>query len=171
MKIELKPGDLFVVATISKIASLINWGQRIWSKYDNDAFYNHAGIILDAGGSTYESLLTIDRYTLARYEGRPIYIMRHCAMTDCAFATGLAAIEKYRGCCYPFWRLPLHLIGLAKFIHWTFPVCSELVGTFLNHAGLLKSTGWGWSPDDLADLWEESKNYQLIYKGIWNGLS
>jgi hypothetical protein len=36
---------------------------------------------------------------------------------------------------------------------------------FLNKAGLFSSTGWGWSPDDLADLWEESKYYEMVFKG------
>lgn len=163
--LNLKPGDLCVVKTKSAIAGTINAAQRFLSR-DGKAEYNHALIILDKQGSTYESLLRIDHYLLSQYIGCPIWIVRHKDMTGKRFKTGFHDILKYDGKLYPAWRLPLHFLHLAQYIHWSYPVCSELVGLFLNKAGLFNSTGWGWSPDNLADLWAESKYYETIFRGI-----
>jgi hypothetical protein len=168
--IELQPGDCFVVKTDSRIAGLINWGERLKSK-DNAADYNHAGIIVSGDGTTFESLAHIAHYDIDGYKGYPLYIVRHLEMTPERFQAGYGGINKFDHCDYPWWRLFLHLAGLAKFIHWSYPVCSELVGRFLYEAGLFKSTGWGWNPDDFSDLWDESKNWKLIFKGKWDGLA
>lgn len=163
--IELKEGDLAVVKTKSMIAGAINAGQRFLSK-DGKAEYNHALLIVDENGGTYESLAKIDHYHISQYLGCPIWIVRHVAMDGEKFRKGYEAVQKYDGKLYPGWRLLLHFVGLAKFIHWSYPVCSELVGRFLYEAGLFHATGWGWSPDDLADLWRESKYYETVYKGM-----
>ncbi len=162
---NLKPGDLCVVKTNSAVAGTINAAQRFLSR-DGKAEYNHALLIVDGTGQTYESLLRIDHYNLAQYVGCPTWIVRHTGMTGPRFKAGYAGIQKYDGKLYPAWRLPLHFLRLARYIHWSYPVCSELVGLFLNRAGLFSSTGWGWSPDDLADLWIESKYYDTLFKGI-----
>lgn len=163
--LNLKPGDLCVVKTNSAIAGTINAAQRFLSR-DGKAEYNHALLIMDKTGKTYESLLRIDHYNLAQYVGCPVWIGRHKHMTRDRFKAGYQDVLQYDGKLYPFWRLPMHFLHLAQYIHWTYPVCSELVGLFLNKAGLFTSTGWGWSPDDLADLWDESKYYETIFKGI-----
>ena len=164
-KIEFKPGDMAVVKTKSAIAGAINTAQR-WLSRDGKAEYNHAFLIIDGGGNTYESLKKIDHYRLDQYAGCPIWIVRHKQMTVDRFGAGYQAVLEYDGKLYPFWRLPMHFLRVAQYIHWSFPVCSELVGLFLNKAGLFSSTGWGWSPDDLADLWAESKYYDTVFKGV-----
>jgi len=163
--LNLKPGDLCVVKTNSAIAGTINAAQRFLSR-DGKAEFNHALIIIDKKGNTFESLLKIDHYHLSRYVGCPVRILRHISMTKGCFQAGLSAVEKYDGKLYPWWRLPMHFLRIAQYIHWSYPVCSELVGVFLNKAGLFSSTGWGWSPDDLADLWRESRYYQTVFDGI-----
>lgn len=168
--IQLLPGDCAVVKTHSPIADLLIWGQRLKSK-DDKAEYNHALIVTAADGTTFESLAKIAHYGIDGYRGCPIYIARHLEMTPERFKAGYDHVKKFDQCFYPWWRLPLHLVGLAKHIHWSYPVCSELVGRFLYEAGLSRSTGWGWSPDELADLWDESKNWKLIFKGTWTGLT
>lgn len=163
-KIDLRPGDLCVVKTDSRIAGAINAAQKVLSR-DGRAEYNHALIILDKGGNTYESLKRIDHYNLAQYAGCQALIVRHKEMDLDHFGEGYRAVLKYDGKVYPWWRLPMHFLRVAQYVHWSYPVCSELVGMFLNKAGLFNSTGWGWSPDDLADLWEESKYYDTVFKG------
>jgi len=162
--LNLKPGDLCVVKTKSAIAGMVNAAQRFLSR-DGKAEYNHALIIVDGAGQTYESLLRIDHYHLAQYVGCPVWIVRHVEMTGDRFLAGYRNILKYDRKIYPAWRLPMHFLRIAQYIHWSYPVCSELVGLLLNKAGLFSSTGWGWSPDDLADLWAESKYYETIFKG------
>ena len=163
--LNLKAGDLCVVKTDSFWARSINAGQRVLSR-DGKAEYNHALLIVDGAGQTYESLLRIDHYQLSQYVGCPVWIFRHRSMTRIRFKAGYQDVLKYDGKLYPFWRLPMHFLRLAQYIHWSYPVCSELLGVFLNKAGLFTSTGWGWSPDDLADLWAESKYYETVFKGI-----
>jgi len=163
--LNLKPGDLCVVKTNSAIAGTVNAAQRFLSR-DGKAEYNHALLIVDETGKTFESLLRIDHYHLSQYVGCPVWIVRNTAMDDVRFSAGYRAVLKYDGKLYPFWRLPMHFLRLAQYIHWSYPVCSELLGVFLNKAGLFTSTGWGWSPDDLADLWGESKYYETLYKGV-----
>jgi hypothetical protein len=163
-KIELRPGDLCVVKTPSRIAGAINAGQRLLSR-DRNAEYNHALLIVDKAGNTFESLTRIDHYKLTRYDGCKAMIVRHTEMEQGRFNEGYAHVLKYDGKMYPWWRLPMHFLRVAQYVHWSYPVCSELVGLFLNKAGLFNSTGWGWSPDDLADLWDESKYYDTVFKG------
>jgi hypothetical protein len=159
--VVFKPGDCFVVNTGSKIASLINWGQKVWS-FDHKANMNHAGIIVDSDGGTFESLERIDHYNLDQYIGMPMLIIRYREMTEEKFKIGYEAILKYDGCVYPFWRFFSHLMGFARFIHWSYPVCSELVGLFLNKANLEFNTGWGTSPDYWCDWWNVNKNVDII---------
>jgi hypothetical protein len=152
--IQLQPGDCFVVKTDSKLAGLVNWGQALWS-HDNRAEFNHAGIVVKEDGTTFESLSRIGHYYLGRYAGSRILVVRYGEMIPERFWFGYGQVKRYDGKLYPFWRLPLHLVNVAKFIHWTHPVCSELVGRFLNAAGITPNTGWGTTPDDWADLWRE----------------
>ena len=163
--LNLKPGDLCVVKTNSAIAGTINTAQRFLSR-DGKAEFNHALLIVDDTGKTFESLLRIDHYNMSQYVGCPVWIVRNTEMTDVRFRFGYQAVLKYDGKLYPWWRLPMHFFHLAQYIHWSYPVCSELVGLFLNKAGLFTSTGWGWSPDELADLWAESKYYETIFRGV-----
>ncbi len=168
--INLKPGDCFVVKTHSPFAGAINWGQALWSQ-DNKAIYNHAGIVCDKDGTTFESLKKIGHYHISQYVGCPIMIVRYEEMTPDRFAAAHEAVKKYDGMLYPFWRLPLHLVNAAKLIHWTFPVCSELMGVMLNKAQITYTTGWGTTPDYWADLWREFiRNEARKVTAVFDGL-
>ncbi len=162
MKIELRNGDVFAVNTD-------NFFQRFWS-WDDESKYNHAGVIIGATGETFESLATIGRYDLSRYAGRPILIARHMEMDERRYSYGWDEVKGLEGAVYPVFRLLLHFLRLAKYIHWRYPVCSELVGKFLYGAGLWRKW-WGITPDNLADVWSISKHYEVIYEGKWNGMA
>ncbi len=157
--IELLPGDCFVVRTDSPLAGLINWGQALWSQ-DSRAEFNHSGFVVSGDGTTFESLSRLGHYDINQYRGCPILIVRYAEMTPQRFQAAYEAVKKYDGMPYPWWRFPLHLVGLAKHIHWSFPVCSELTGRMLNKAGFTDSTGWGTTPDYWADKWRELLRYE-----------
>jgi len=161
---DLRPGDYFVVRTDSLLARLIIAVQNFWAK-DGGSCFNHAGIIIDSEGNTFESLKHIDHYHISRYYGCPIMIVRYKEMTPERCAKGYAKVLEYDGMIYPWWRLPLHLLNIARFFKATFPVCSELVGLHKYYAGVSACDGWGWNPDDLADNWRINKYVDIIYEG------
>lgn len=159
----LKKGDVFAVKTNSWLAGVINFCQRVWS-WDSESKYNHAGIIIGENGETFESLGKIGRYDLSQYEGQCIIIARHKDMDEQKFNHGFLKVKDLDGAIYPVLRLLLHFMRLAKYVHWKYPVCSELVGKFLNSAGLWRKW-WGVTPDILADVWAISKYYDVVYEG------
>jgi hypothetical protein len=166
-KVILKPGDLFVVNTNSSILSrAINIAQKFWS-VDNESTYNHAGIIITQSGDTFESLWKVGRYHLSQYDGCKILIVRHNMLTAQGFQNGWDKVKNWEGCLYPVPRLLLHLLHLAKYIRWKYPVCSELAARFLNGAGL-KKYWWGITPDNLGDEWRISRYYDILYDDVFD---
>lgn len=168
MDISLTPGMEFAVNSGSALAKAINCVQKI-KAVDNESCCNHAGIIVGAQGRTFEALWKIGYSDLGAYKGCEIIIVRHTMMSERKFTEAWPEISKLDGKIYPALRLPLHLFGLAKFIHWKYPVCSELVAKFEVECGLRKNW-WGINPDHLADEWRISKHYEVIFEGIWEGL-
>jgi hypothetical protein len=162
--LKLERGMAFAVCSGSSLARAINTVQKIKS-IDNESTYNHAGLIIDTTGGTFEALLTIRRANLSAYKGCNVIIVRHKDMTDELFSKGWSEIERLEGTLYPVPRLFLHLVGLAKFIHWRYPVCSELYAKF-ECACELRRNWWGINPDNLVDEWRISKYYDVIHEGI-----
>jgi hypothetical protein len=161
---NLEPGMVFAVCSDSWLASAINWCQKVKAT-DNESEYNHAGLITSRTGTTFEALSKIGYGRLSGYKDCHIIIAKHRAMTDDLFNQGFKPIKTLDGSLYPAPRLALHLLGLAKFVHWKYPVCSELVAKFEFEAGLRKNW-WGINPDNLADEWKISKYYDVIYEGV-----
>jgi len=86
------------------------------------------------------------------------------------FRKGWDAVKGENGKIYPYWRLLLHLIGLARWIHLgSDTVCSELAEKFLINAGytmgLAKKNWWGLTPQELVDEWNISKYINIIFEG------
>jgi hypothetical protein len=163
---KLTPGDCFVVRGKTNLSYLIRVFGKFWST-DGECTYNHAGIIVDSLGKTFESLKRIGYADIDQYKGCNILIVRHKKMTPQKVQKGLNVVEKLNGTIYPWWRLGLHLFHLARFFNRSgIPVCSELVGMFENACGL-RETYWGLSPDNLADEWKISKYYKIVYDGVW----
>lgn len=168
MPVELKQGMVFAVNSNSVFAKWINFFQKV-KALDHEAVYNHAGIITSRQGRTFEALKKIGYGDIDNYAGCKIIIACHRNMTPDKYHAAWLEMEKLNGKIYPYPRLFLHLVGLAKFIHWKYPVCSELVAKFEFEAGLRKQW-WGYQPDNLADEWQISKYYEIIYEGEWEGL-
>jgi hypothetical protein len=161
---SFRPGMVFAVKSDSWLAGAINACQRIRA-VDDESTYNHAGLITDNIGTTFEALSKIGYSKLGGYTGCRVIIAQHVKMTGLRFEDAFSRIKHLDGCIYPFPRLFLHLLGLAKYVHWRYPVCSELVGKFEFEAGLRKNW-WGINPDNLADEWKISRYYDIVYEGV-----
>lgn len=166
MIVELKPGDEFVVRGKTNLSYLIRVAGTFWST-DGECTYNHAGILVNYVGVTFESQRRITYGNLNQYIGCNIMIVRHKDMTKELYDKGFATISDLNGTIYPWWRLGLHLLHLARFFNKSgIPVCSELAGMFEHGCGLRK-VFWGLTPDNLADEWRISRYYDIVYEGVW----
>lgn len=166
--IKLASGMEFAVNSGSKLARAINCVQKI-KAVDNESVYNHAGILVGEKGRTFEALWKIQFSDLDQYKGCELIIVCHKLMSQRVFDDAFPQIVKLNGKIYPAQRLFLHMVGLAKFIHWKYPVCSELVAKFDYECGFRRNW-WGINPDNLVDEWRISKHYEVIFEGIWEGL-
>jgi hypothetical protein len=153
------------------LGKAINFVQKLKS-VDNESTYGHAGIILSPQGETFESLWTIRKNHLDEYNGCKVLIGRAIWPSQDDQNKAIAkVISDHEGMRYPWWRLPLHMIGLAKFISvGIFPVCSELTVKKEIESGV---TAWGsrWAgknPDHVADAIRRWDAYEPIFEGIWN---
>jgi hypothetical protein len=166
--VELKRGDFFCVDNPGGLASCIKWIEKIKSK-DNCAEFGHCGTILDSDGNTVESLVTIRYGNINNYVSRNILIGRWNGMTNEGHALGVAAITGDIGQAYPFWRLPLFIFGLAKFVSTgKFKVCSERVALHLITAGFKAIGCWkGQNPDDIADMIRRWRDIEVVLDGVW----
>lgn len=166
MNFEIRPGDYFCVQTSGIISRMILWFQKL-KALDHESTYNHAGIIVNSDGTTFESLAKIAHYGLQGYVGHKVIIGRHCKMNVPTFLRGYHVIKKFDGYRYPAWRLLWHAFGLANVIDVIrVPVCSELVIEHARAAGLVEYDGYGWSPDNLADEMRRSKYFDIVYEGV-----
>jgi hypothetical protein len=164
--VDLKPGDLFVVQSRSKLGMLI---QEVEDHLFNDpGIYNHGAFITNVDGTILESKITYRYGNISHYIGRKILIVRHNDMTPECFEKGYVEMKKYLGSLYPVWRLPLFIMGVEKYFNHGSGVCSEMTGLFMQNCGF-KNIVYGISPDDLAELWKKDVSagkMQIIYEGI-----
>jgi len=164
-KLTLKPGYVFASHSNAFLGKAIRLVERIKSR-DNEASYNHTGIILAETGRAIEALTTIKETNFYdEYRGQKVLIVNWRYMSETGFKQGYEAIRETTGSWYPWPRFVLFLVGMAKFIHWKTPVCSELTARFLDAAGDRRNY-WGINPDDLVDEWRISKHYDVIYEGV-----
>jgi len=165
---DIRPGDVFAVYSGSWIARAINCFQWIWSR-DGSARYNHAGIILDESGRTFEALATLRTSHLDEYQDKPVIIARpERASGPKREAVLKQIIIRFESKWYPAWRLLLHIFGpLSKVSFAGRPVCSELVAFYLWQVGARHDQWAGTSPDTLVDEWRNWHGYQIVYEGKW----
>jgi len=165
--IKLQYGDVFASSNHALDAKIIDFVEKIWS-HDNEAYYNHTGIIINPDGTTLEALLTVRSQNIYRaYHGRKIIIARWKYMNHETFHLAFQGIKREIGKLYPLWRLPLHIIPpLAKYLGFGHMVCSELVAKFLYLAGARYSQYQGTNPDTLVDEWRYWRSYEIIFEGV-----
>jgi len=172
---ELQPGDEFATRNPMALGSIINIVQAA-KAIDNESQYTHTGIIIDSDGTTLEALWTVNSQNLwEAYRGDKVLVVRNINMTPELYAAGFAKIQPHIGQWYPAHRLLLHLLHVAKWIHWDRLVCSELTAKFeagcAEHLGEDKTAGFmrnyhGVNPDDLVDRWTISRYYTTVFEGV-----
>jgi hypothetical protein len=177
-EIELCRGDIVCTSFPgAMLGSLVKHRTAIWAR-DGKASYGHALIIKDVGPrvTTFEALWKIGEYDFFdRYAGQKVFVARYLQMfmdDYMPYHQGMEAVRRFDGRRYPVWRLPLHLLGLAKFLHFTeMPVCSELVALFMRAACWDKPWGWeferpyGWTPDTVHDFFRIWRRAQVVFEG------
>lgn len=163
---ELKPGDIFCTRNPMALGRAINFVQKANSE-DNQSKYSHAGIIIGPAGRTFESLWTIRKSYLIAYGGMEVLIGRNEHMTPELFEHGWKNVKRHEGQCYPFWRIPMHIIPfVSKMGSGKWPVCSELACKFLEAVDLVDY--WrGKCPDDIADMIHKWKGWSTVYEGVY----
>lgn len=164
----LEPGDFFCTTDNGTILSR---GIRWFSKFrasDDQAFYSHAGFMVNGSGRTFEALPNGYRFSnINEYSGKPLLVGRHVGMTHQQFSKAFWKIrEKYIGRKYPYFRLLVHMLpAMSKYVHFGKPVCSELC-FYLGHLAGLKDMAqyWGKTPDNLADAIHRWDVFDVIYE-------
>lgn len=168
---RVQPGDIFLTASNQLFGRGIRFVERMFS-LDRDAKYNHSGIILAGDGETLESLWTVKRQNLYRdYAGRPVLVARCNQVTQYGLEKAMQSVLSREGTFYPFLRIPLHVLGLAKWLHWKPVVCSELVVSFLDAATCETGCGefrhwYGWTPDHLHDAVRTWRMFETVFDGV-----
>ena len=161
----LQQGDEFASRNPQSLGLIINTFQKIQS-VDNESDYTHTGVIISATGQTFEARNSLDKYHLNDYKGQKVLIARYNQMSPDLYMKGWIAISQYMGKTYPYFRLILHALRLAKYVHWETPVCSELTSKFEVAIGA-RHNWWGVNPDNLVDVWKDSRRFNIIFEGVW----
>ena len=167
---ELKAGDVFASKNPQGLGKLILMAERIKSQ-DQKAEYGHCGIIINSGGNTLECVFHVQSQNLFdAYKGQKVIIARWVGMTPEKFQQGYNAIKDQIGKVYPWYRLVLYVVGLARWIQLSdVPVCSEYEDKFEYCCGVpTLSDGhyWGVTPDNKVDEWRISKWMNIVFEGV-----
>ena len=195
------PGDILLTANPAGIGKLINFGQGLEDAGERKSRYGHVAIVAQVegeyktwktDGSIYESVLTISRNNIRKYDGKVCCILRHTSMGPKRYYNGLKEVVDNLGQPYPAHRIVLHGLDMLnswikrvvfrrskplqfrymKLMPLDWPVCSELAAQFIHAAGL--KGGWeeykkGWrgvNPDDFYDAAVVNpKRWQMLLEG------
>lgn len=167
---ELKPGDCFSVYSANFLGEGITFIESIRGLTKESAQYSHSGFIIDDKNTTFEALYHYTEQNLYEaYGGQQIIIFRYKDMTPERFQKGFDAVKGNLGSVYPIYRLGLHLLGLAKYVHFEKPVCSETTEEMAIQAGMVTYTQgnwWGVSPWDLVCDWRITRYGDILFEGI-----
>jgi hypothetical protein len=170
-KLFLNAGDIVLTRNPNWFGKIINFIEAMQS-LDHRSRYGHSLIIVNGAGTTFEALAPRIRYRnfWECYVGTDVCVGRWNTLDHDRFTKGFQAVAKHEGQPYPTWRLFLHLLGLAKVVHWKIPVCSELCVKFLNYAlrddNMYEFDHWfGWQPDDLYHAMRAWKHFDIIFEG------
>jgi hypothetical protein len=159
-------GDVFLVEANPLMSPVTNFFQRWWSKDDTSVF-GHSGIIIDDKGSTFEARWKVESNSLfKKYGGKNILIVRIAKFDPYRFLDAMSSLEPHRGEWFPFMRMVLHALRIAKFIHWSKLVCSELVAKYLFYMGTRHHHYFGANVDDLEEELRNWKDYSIVFDGI-----
>jgi hypothetical protein len=170
MDIRLEQGDVFATKNPQSLGKVITFMEMLRCE-SKSAEYSHAGIIQDAMGKTLEAVWHIEEQNIFEaYKGDKVIIARWNGMTPETYQKGWDSVKGEIGEIYPYSRLLLHFLGLARWIHLgNDTVCSELAEKFLINAGytmgLAGKNWWGLTPEELVDEWRISKYFNIVFEG------
>ena len=164
---SLRAGDQFVVGRSWWLGQAISWEEK--GDPESDAKYTHAGIIIAPGGTTVEALWTVRYGHINDYAGCPVLIGRYQNLDRGKYIEALEKIMARLGQRYPWWRLPLALFHLARRVNDGRDVCSELAAEMWGYCTGMKEfeNHLGWTPAQLACVYERWRGFEIIYKGVW----
>lgn len=173
-RIELEAGDIFFSASDSCWGKAIRAIEKLWAK-DGKAEFNHAGVITNRQGCTFEALNSGIKYShLDKRNGQPMFIARpiykrrsRIEIPDLKKHEEIARIvARYNKKHYPWYRMPLHLFPPSTQLR-LFGVleCSGVVADYLHGIGA-RHAQLGVNPDTLADEAQDWGNYQPVFKGV-----
>jgi hypothetical protein len=162
---DLKTGDCFLVHRRTLLGKMIDVVETFWSKGDK-CLYSHAGLIIHKGGTTLEVLQprVASQNFYEAYSRHQVMVVRYTELTGEKLNKGISRVYQHYGHLYPYWRLPLEGLRLAKFVHWNSVFCSELVAQFLWYVGARDYHWFGVDPEDLEEEFRHWKNYQIIFE-------
>ena len=165
--LKLKAGDCFLVHSHDWLAKAIDAVEAFWD-FGNRRLYSHAGIIVQDNGLTIEALQprVTSRFFPVEYRDHQVMVVRYTKLTEQQLEVGLGAAYSHYRELYPYWRLPLELLRIGKFIHWDSVVCSELVAQFLHYIGAREYLWFGVDPEDLEDEFRHWRDYEIIFEGM-----
>lgn len=155
MEDRAKPGDvLFTTLPGSTLSEAIIRAERRLSP-DKQAHCSHVAQFSFQPAILLDTRWKFQLTPFKHYQGRPYAIYR--PLCNPAFMKeALRRTKEELGASYPYWRLPLHLLGLADNIHWDNLVCSERVcrtlhWAFRQHGVFDFEKYYGKTPDWLYD--------------------
>lgn len=146
--IQIQKGDVILFTAYHWWGHLIAFFQSLYNK-DHAAHHDHAALGI-GDNQIFHTTFTFTQKTTRKFSSQAV-ILRPLGMTENKFTAGWKLVADQEGRFYPYWRLFLHMIRLAKYIYWRSMGCSELVAAFLHGAGYWPDTHWGVDPDDLWD--------------------
>lgn len=169
MTIKIMPGDPFCKGGDDVFDEAIKVVETIQEL--KPATYAHAGWITSSQGDTLEELWRFQAGHINKYAGQPVLVCRWNGMTPESFTKAINQVRALIGTPYPIERLFDFFIpgGPEALGSKEEAVCSERTAEELKDAGDPDIKNWkGITPQALADLMLKSKNFTVIYQGIWD---
>lgn len=172
-----RPGNMFVVTPsvgqdenfLHKISRITIQGVSRHREIDGQAFFTHAGIIVDEDANTFEALTSGygSQNFFETYRDCPYIIARHRDFNDMNHYRhwlGMRAIHHLMGKRYPWSRIALHAFPtIPKYIRFGRPVCSEMTFQYGMAAGLKHITYyWGVTPAHIADCFRRWDVFEIL---------
>ena len=165
---NLQPGDILLVDWKSAFTRIVAWFQS--ENPEAIPRWTHAAIIKNAQGGIFQAVWPkIAMGQIGEYCGSPVMIGRFTGVAAHTFDLSFAKVYEHSGENYPWYRLFLDALNLGHKIQSKAPVCSDLAAEFLFYfTGLHCFNDYdGWTPAELAFMFEYGKNFEIVFKGVW----
>ncbi len=134
---SVQPGDIFLAHSPGLLSKIIRFGERIRTP-SVDAFWNHAGVIIDAQGNTLEA--EAKGIVARNMSDHPISVTIDSGMTPAQRASVLAFAESCKGDPYSYVDILSISARLLTGWHFSFHgsralICSQYAAKAWEHGG------------------------------------